>query len=255
MADQGTPRGKSKQTLHGARSMPATPKESVDSPAAVDPMVVADDSSTDSQVAVKLAGPAADNLASVAQAPHVDNLFGDFEWHDAKVAMTFTNHEQSPCSPVDLMLKGINSAKTTLWICMFDIHDVYVQHIVAAKERKVDVRIVYNEKQMDAKVKALLEEAKMKMIAPKIKGSGKGYTPETDRYPGEMHEKVIIVDKLYVIFGSANLSNRAKKNYENAMIAKGPIVDTFIHRFNTLWGETGYEDAVMGMQKLKNPSY
>ncbi|ORZ21080.1 hypothetical protein BCR42DRAFT_320634 [Absidia repens] len=123
----------------------------------------------------------------------------------------------------------LNSAQKTIDVCVFSLTDDDVADaLIAAKERKVDIRII-TDNQQAAGVGA--DAARLQ------KDHGIPY--KTDHTTGYMHNKFAVVDSKTLINGSFNWSKGARfKNRENIMITNLPyLIKEFQAQFEALWEE------------------
>ncbi|KAI8074413.1 hypothetical protein BC940DRAFT_288179 [Gongronella butleri] len=123
----------------------------------------------------------------------------------------------------------LNSAQKTIDICVFSITDDDVADIlIAAKQRKVDVRIITDNQQ--AAGKGADAERLQKDY---------GIPYKTDNTTGYMHNKFAIVDSKTMINGSFNWSKGARfKNRENIIVTNLPYcIKEFQAQFDALWAE------------------
>lgn len=107
-----------------------------------------------------------------------------------------------------LILNQIAQAKNSIYVQAYSFTDPsIVNALVKAHERGVTVQIILDKSQVSAK------ESKLHLCY------AKGIPVYIDKIKGIAHNKVIIIDKIYVITGSYNFSQSAeKRNAENFLI-------------------------------------
>ncbi|CAO3618045.1 unnamed protein product [Cunninghamella blakesleeana] len=121
----------------------------------------------------------------------------------------------------------LRSAQKTIDICVFSMTDDDVADIlIAAKQRKVDIRIITDDFQSSIKsadAKRLQDDHKIPY--------------KTDHSSSYMHHKFAIIDSKILINGSFNWSKNARtKNQENIIISNIPFcIKEFQGQFDTLW--------------------
>jgi len=124
-------------------------------------------------------------------------------------------------------LSAINSARSTLDICVFSItDDDTADALIAAKKRGVRVRIITDDQQ------AAIKGADARRLQQDY-----GIPYKTDHSSGYMHNKFAVIDHKILISGSFNWSKGARfKNRENIIITniKG-CIDDFDKEFENLW--------------------
>ncbi|KAL0089251.1 hypothetical protein J3Q64DRAFT_1727759 [Phycomyces blakesleeanus] len=123
----------------------------------------------------------------------------------------------------------INSARDCIDICVFSLTDDDVADaLIAAKKRKVNIRIITDNQQAAGKG----------ADAERLQRDH-GIPYKTDNTTGYMHNKFAIVDHSTLINGSFNWSKGARfKNRENIMITNIPYcIQEFQRQFESLWEE------------------
>ncbi|CEG76273.1 hypothetical protein RMATCC62417_11191 [Rhizopus microsporus] len=123
----------------------------------------------------------------------------------------------------------LNSATKTLDICVFAFTDDDIANaLIAAKKRKVAIRIITDNQQAAGK------GADAKRLSESY-----GIPFKTDHTQGYMHNKFVIVDGQTLVNGSFNWSKGARfKNRENVLITNIPLcIQEFQAQFDALWKE------------------
>ncbi|KAI8878907.1 phospholipase D/nuclease [Backusella circina FSU 941] len=126
-------------------------------------------------------------------------------------------------------LSVLNSAQTTIDICVFAFTDDDVANaLIAAKKRKVKIRIITDNQQAAGK------GADAKRLHESY-----GIPFKTDHTQGYMHNKFAIIDSSVLINGSFNWSKGARfKNRENILITNVPLcIKEFQTQWDSLWEE------------------
>jgi len=129
-------------------------------------------------------------------------------------------------SCVDKIIASLNSAKSSLDICVFTISDdVISQAIIAAHDRGIAVRIMTDDEKMSdtgSDINKFIEN---------------GIPVKTDDGPAHMHHKFAILDKQSLLNGSFNWTRSASRNnYENITVDSSPhLVSSFSATFESLW--------------------
>lgn len=120
----------------------------------------------------------------------------------------------------------INSAKKYIYIPAFTItHDEFVNALILAKKRGVDVRIIIDATNVYSK------RSKIKPLR------SAGVLVKVENYAGKVHSKSIIIDDKYVIAGSMNFSKSGEnKNDENVLIIEDTtLANAYRGFFEYLW--------------------
>ncbi|KAI7861383.1 hypothetical protein BDF14DRAFT_1870329 [Spinellus fusiger] len=124
-------------------------------------------------------------------------------------------------------ISTINSAKQSIDICIFSLTDDDIADVlIAAKKRKVNIRIITDNQQSS------LKEADAKRLQ-----SDHGIPYKTENSSGYMHNKFAVVDHSTLINGSFNWSKGARfKNRENIVITNIPqCIKEFEGQYEALW--------------------
>ncbi|KAG0167888.1 hypothetical protein DFQ29_000210 [Apophysomyces sp. BC1021] len=123
----------------------------------------------------------------------------------------------------------LRKAKDTIDACVYALTDDDVADaLIAAKQRKVKIRIITDNQQAAGKgadAKRLQEDH--------------GIPYKTETTTGYMHNKFAVIDNATLINGSFNWSKGARfKNRENIMITNLPgFINDFNRQFEALWNE------------------
>lgn len=131
----------------------------------------------------------------------------------------------------DVVASVIGSATSTVECAVYTFtEDVIADALVAAKQRGVQVWVVY-ETDQEASVAA------MAMVVDKLKKAG--IYIESDGNSAIMHHKFVIADGRTLASGSFNYTNSANyKNDENLMVFHSPeLAARFSAEFKRLWAE------------------
>lgn len=127
------------------------------------------------------------------------------------------------------MQKYISMAKKSIDLCIFSFtNDDLANEIIAAHKRGVTVRIITDDEAMKGKG------------ADTQRCSDEGIPCRTDSHEQyHMHNKFMLVDRLYLVTGSFNWTFQAgKSNQENVVVLDGKYyIDKYHEEFNKLWGE------------------
>ncbi|VVB75612.1 Cardiolipin synthase [uncultured archaeon] len=131
---------------------------------------------------------------------------------------------QDACA--DKMIQHIDLAKDSIYVAIYSFtHDGIAQALVRAKERGVDVRVVfdYDQSKISASDDELLQAA--------------GILIAFRNGPGYMHNKFMVIDNSIVATGSFNYSQNADtKNDENLVFIESAVVaQKFKTDFDHLW--------------------
>jgi len=131
---------------------------------------------------------------------------------------------QDECA--DKLIQRIDSAKTSIYIAIYSFtHDEIASALLRAKERGLDVRVVfdYDQSKNDSSDDELLQAAGI-LIAFR---NGSGY----------MHNKFAVIDANIVATGSFNYSQNADtKNDENLIfIESAKVAEKYKQDFDRLW--------------------
>ncbi|KAG2185514.1 hypothetical protein INT44_002307 [Umbelopsis vinacea] len=124
-------------------------------------------------------------------------------------------------------LSALNTARSTLDICVFSItDDDTADALIAAKKRGVKIRIITDDQQ------AAIKGADASRLSKDY-----GIPYKTDHTQGYMHNKFAIIDHQLMINGSFNWSKGARfKNKENIIITNiKSCIDDFDKQFDELW--------------------
>ncbi len=118
---------------------------------------------------------------------------------------------------VNGILPLIKNAKKEIYVSIFYLtHREIIEALILAKSRGADVRIIYDAVGAN-NMKALVDRMRSKGLKLKVENWG-----------GKDHEKNIVIDGEIFITGSANFSySGMKKNDENVLIFKSPVVARF----------------------------
>ncbi len=124
------------------------------------------------------------------------------------------------------LISKIDSAKSSLYIAIYSFtHDGIADAVLKAKERGVDVKVIFDKDQSmnDASDDEYLAQAG----TPVSLRNGKGY----------MHNKFTIIDGTIVATGSFNYSQNADtKNEENLVFIENPeIAKKYKEDFDKIW--------------------
>lgn len=135
------------------------------------------------------------------------------------------------------IIHEINSAVSTLKVCVFTISDDQIAAALLAAHRKgIDVKILTdNDKLHDigSDIKILAKERMQLRI---------------DNTTNHMHHKFMIKDEHTLLTGSYNWTNSAARyNHENIVVTNNRgLVNSFLNEFEKLWQKMGvyvYEEV------------
>ncbi|WP_207431931.1 phospholipase D-like domain-containing protein [Sabulibacter ruber] len=126
------------------------------------------------------------------------------------------------------ILQCINSAKSSLKICVFTISDDRIsQAILNAHRSGVNVQLISdNEKLFD-------KGSDIRQLAQA------GLKVKIDNSPNHMHHKFAVIDQKFVLTGSYNWTRSAALyNHENVLVTSdSKVVAGYNQEFNRLWKE------------------
>lgn len=125
----------------------------------------------------------------------------------------------------DFIIYWIDKANSSIKVMMysFTLQDI-ADALVLAKERGVDVRVLFEEQQ-------ITQYSQYQYL------DTQGVSVKIDSNPYLMHHKVLIIDNRFVLVGSFNWSTSGEtKNNENLILIKSQLLVTkFNEEFNRLW--------------------
>lgn len=126
----------------------------------------------------------------------------------------------------DKLISKINSANKSLYIAIYSFtHDGIADAVVKAKQRGVDVKVIFDYDQ--SKIKESDDELLISAGIPVAYKTGAGY----------MHNKFSVIDGNIVATGSFNYSSNADtKNEENLVFIDSPdLAQKFTADFDGIW--------------------
>lgn len=137
---------------------------------------------------------------------------------DAYLSVYFSPEDRAITSQV---IPLINNAQKYIYIPAFLItHKGLTNSLIAASHRGVSVKII-----LDA-TGTHSNHSKLQLLRQN------GIMVKTENYAGKLHSKSIIIDDLYTVIGSMNLSNSGEGvNDENLLIIKNPEIACFYKIF------------------------
>lgn len=125
-------------------------------------------------------------------------------------------------------------ARNSIDLCIFSFtNDDLANEIIAAHQRGVVVRIITDDEAMKGKG------------ADAQRCSDSGIPVRTDNAEQyHMHNKFMIVDKVFIVTGSFNWTFQAgKSNQENVVVIDGQYyIDKYVTEFANLWGQFAKEE-------------
>jgi phosphatidylserine/phosphatidylglycerophosphate/cardiolipin synthase-like enzyme len=129
-----------------------------------------------------------------------------------------------------LLLREVAKAKKELLVASYIItRQSIVEAIGRIAERKVPVKLKYDERQSDYEG--------MRKALEKLRKAGVNCTAIkfSSRY-GQMHDKFLVIDRQKVLTGSYNFTTTAsKENYENLVLIEAPkIAEEFARAFERI---------------------
>ena len=129
-----------------------------------------------------------------------------------------------------LLLREVPKAKKELLVASYIItRQSIVEAICRVAERKVPVRLKYDDRQSDYEG--------MRKALEKLRKSGVTCTPIkfSSRY-AQMHDKFIVIDRQKVLTGSYNFTTTAsRENYENLVLLESPkMAEEFARAFDRI---------------------
>ncbi len=133
----------------------------------------------------------------------------------------------------------IGKAKSTLDVCIYDLDlEIVADALIAAKQRKVDVRVVTDEDNYLLTAVEKLKKAHIPVVP--------------DKRPAIMHNKFVVADAKYIWTGSFNFTeNCANKNDNNALIVESPsaaacYLNKFTEYFQGSFGPNAKQKTLNG---------
>ncbi|KAI9251864.1 hypothetical protein BDA99DRAFT_521375 [Phascolomyces articulosus] len=124
-------------------------------------------------------------------------------------------------------ITALKSAQETLYVCIFSMTDnTTAKALAQAKRRGVDVRIITDNEQREAKGSDIIRLHEDEGIPFKM--------DDADQF---MHNKFAVIDRRMVITGSFNWSVSARyRNHENVIITNvESVVQAYHEEFEKLW--------------------
>ncbi|KAG2222503.1 hypothetical protein INT45_012817 [Circinella minor] len=124
-------------------------------------------------------------------------------------------------------ITALKSAEETLYVCIFSMTDnTTAKALAQAKRRGVDVRIITDNEQRDAKGSDVIRLNEEEGIPFKM-----------DNEDQFMHNKFAVIDRRMVLTGSFNWSISARyRNHENVIITNvESVVEAYHQEFERLW--------------------
>ena len=150
------------------------------------------------------------------------NVPNTFNIGNSTVEVYFSPQDKSSQRIIQL----INQAKSYIYIPSFLItHAGITEALINAHSKGIDVKIIIDANSIHTR------NTKHKLLRDK------GIQLKAENYAGKLHSKAIIIDNMYLITGSMNLSNSGEnKNDENLLIIKNPKIAA-LHKnfFLYLW--------------------
>ena len=131
-------------------------------------------------------------------------------------------------STMEILIKNLKRAKTSLDVCMFTISSPQLANAVLQLHAKgIIVRVITD------------EEKDGIVISQTFNFRASGIQVRNDKSSFLMHNKFIIIDRETLVNGSFNWTNQAVYgNKENILITNfPPIVEPYIKEFEKLWKE------------------
>jgi phosphatidylserine/phosphatidylglycerophosphate/cardiolipin synthase-like enzyme len=130
-----------------------------------------------------------------------------------------------------VLVSWINAAEHTVYGAIYGLTDETIaQAMIKAKERSVRVRLVHDRTQAAGK-RDVTEELMSAGVKVHVqRGSGGGI----------LHDKLLIIDKKYVITGSFNWTNNATKKNDENFVVLDDDAPRFKTEFERLWGKSLY---------------
>ncbi|KAI8138376.1 hypothetical protein BJV82DRAFT_673724 [Fennellomyces sp. T-0311] len=126
-------------------------------------------------------------------------------------------------------ITALKSAQETLYVCIFSLTDnTTAKALAQAKRRGVDVRIISDNEQRDAKGSDVIRLHEDEGIPYKMDSA--------DQF---MHNKFAVIDRRMVLTGSFNWSISARyHNHENVLITNiDSVVQAYHDEFERLWDQ------------------
>lgn len=125
----------------------------------------------------------------------------------------------------DRIIRYISMAKKNIRLIAYAFNNEQIaKELIKAYERKVDVRIITDAKQLNQKDNYI----------PIIKNAGVTCYKAYENTKGCLHSKSLVIDNYITITGSFNFTNSAdKNNAENIIVLRSrEIAKKYIHHFN-----------------------
>ncbi|MCM8762275.1 MAG: phospholipase D-like domain-containing protein [Candidatus Omnitrophica bacterium] len=136
-----------------------------------------------------------------------------------------------------LLLPRLKEAKNSIYIIMFlasyypeypdSPTNIFLKELIEAKKRGVNIEVVLNQSDKDSSSHSTVENLK---TARYLSNNGIGvYFTNPNR---TTHSKILVIDRRYVVIGSANWSYSAmEKNNETSVIIDSPKLAEFYIKY------------------------